>query len=70
VGDTPKNIDSLYRFMLSEKSGEERLKMGFSMFRFSAKLILSSFKKKDKSYRNLKRRIFFKVYGHYPNFKF
>lgn len=40
-----KKVELVYRKMMSEKTGEERLLMGFSMFDFSSRILLSSIKK-------------------------
>jgi hypothetical protein len=58
----PKDIEEIYRKMLMNKTGEERLLMGFSMFRFSTKLLLNGLKEKISS-KKLKKYIFLKIYG-------
>ena len=62
MGNKTNKVDKLYKKMLREKSGEERMMMGFSMFQFSTKILLSSLKEKSPA-RDLKRNIFTRLYG-------
>ena len=62
MGNKTNKVDKLYKKMLREKSGEERMMMGFSMFQFSTKILLSSLKEKSPA-RDLKRNIFIRLYG-------
>ena len=45
MGDTSTEINQLYRKMLMNRSGQERMMMGFSMFDSSLKMIEASFPK-------------------------
>lgn len=63
MNDTDTRIEKLYRTLIIKKSGEERLKMGFSMFEFAVSLILNSLLNKNTSTNNLNKEIFLRVYG-------
>ncbi len=70
MNDTDKKIDDIYKEMLRKKTGEERLKMGFSMFQFAGTILLSSLKNKTSSDsdnvtidKDLRKNIFLKIYG-------
>ena len=62
MGNKTNKVDKLYKKMLREKSGEERMMMGFSMFQFSTKILLSSLKEKSPA-GDLKKNIFTRLYG-------
>ncbi len=62
MNDTDKKIDDIYREMLRKKTGEERLMMGFSMFYFSATLLLSSMRDKILP-KDLRKSVFLKIYA-------
>jgi len=62
MGNKTNKVDKLYKKMLKEKSGEERMMMGFSMFQFSTKILLSSLKEKSPA-GDLKKNIFTRLYG-------
>ena len=62
MNNESKEVDITYRKMLGKKTGEQRILMGFSMFHFSTKILLSSMKEKISS-KNLKKHIFLKIYG-------
>ena len=42
MGDTSPDMEKLYNKMLMEKSGEERMKMGMSMYSTAIRVIWSS----------------------------
>jgi hypothetical protein len=54
-------VESIYRKMIAEKTGEERLLMGFSMFDFSSRILLSSLKEKTPPGK-LRREVFLRLY--------
>jgi hypothetical protein len=56
-----KKVELIYREMMAKKTGEERLLMGFSMFDFSAKILLSSIKKNSPP-EKLKEKLFLRLY--------
>ncbi len=60
--NNPDKIDRIYIKMLMRKSGQERMMMGFSMFGFSAKILMASLKEEIPA-RDLKRNIFLRLYG-------
>jgi len=63
--DTSEEIELIYNQMIMEKSGEERLKMGFSMFDFARQQVISSIKRDhpDCDVGELRRRLFLRFYG-------
>lgn len=63
MNDTDYRIERLYREMLRKKSPEERLRMGFSMFRFASELLLSSLNKESLSPEDLKQKVLLRLYG-------
>ncbi len=70
MNDTDKKIEDIYKEMLRKKTGEERLRMGFSMFQFAGTILLSSLKNKISSdtdiatiNKDLRKNIFLKIYG-------
>ena len=56
-----KKVELIYRKMIAEKTGEERLLMGFSMFDFSSRILLSSIKDKAPP-EKLRETIFLRLY--------
>lgn len=56
-----KKVELIYRKMIAEKTGEERLLMGFSMFDFSSRILLSSIKDKAPP-EKLREIIFLRLY--------
>lgn len=66
MDDTSPEIKDRFMKMMMEKSGQERLKMGFSMFDFAKRQIIASIKDKDPSIDeiDLKREVFLRFYGH------
>ncbi len=65
MNDTHPHIETFLRRCMMEKSGEERLKMGFSMYEFSRKLVESSlrFSQPEISEIVLRQKIFLRFYG-------
>lgn len=66
MDDTSHEVKTLFRKMIMEKSGEERLKMGFSMFNFARKQVVASIKEKTPGVdeTNLRKEVFLRFYGH------
>lgn len=56
-----EKTEIIYRKMMAEKTGEERMLMGFSMFDFSARILLSSIKNNTPP-RELKKTVFLRLY--------
>ncbi len=54
-------IEEVFRKMMAQKTGEERVLMGFSMFDFSARILLSSIKEKT-PHEELRKIIFLRLY--------
>jgi hypothetical protein len=64
--DTSREVMERYRAMLLARSGEERLKMGFSMNATARALIRASILAKDPqaSPATVRRALFLRLYGH------
>ena len=60
-------LDDFFNELFRNKTGEERMKMGFSMFEFAAKFAIASIIEKHKnqvlSPRQLKKELFLRLYG-------
>lgn len=61
--DTSNKIETFYRNMLLKKSGQERLRMGFSQFEFCGEIILSSLDAKKINPQHLKQKLFLRLYS-------
>jgi hypothetical protein len=63
--DTSPEMESRFNEMMMKKSGEERLKMGFSMFDMARRQIVASVKmnKPDADIKDIRREIFLRFYG-------
>ena len=59
--------DDFFNELFRNKTGEERVRMGFSMFEFAAKFAIASIKEKNKnrylSPCQLKKELFLRLYG-------
>lgn len=64
--DTSVEIDEKYRAMLMARSGEERLKMGDSMYATARALVTASILERDPSASSaaLRQALFIRFYGH------
>jgi hypothetical protein len=56
-----EKTEIIYRKMLTGKTGKERLMMGFSMFDFSSRILLSSLRKKVAP-EKLRKAVFLRLY--------
>ncbi len=56
-----KKVELIYRKMMAEKTGEERLLMGFSMFDLASTILLSSIKENAPP-EKLKKELFLRLY--------
>lgn len=45
--DTPPEVESFFNELMMKKTGEERLRMGFSMFEMARKQVLASILNQD-----------------------
>lgn len=65
MNDTSPEVESRFNEMMMEKSGEERLKMGFSMFDMARGQVVASIKKSnpDADIQKIKKQIFLRFYG-------
>jgi len=63
MNDTPKDVQDLFRTLLMQRSGEERLKMGCDMFTTSRAIIRSSLEGKGLSETEMAVQIFIRTYG-------
>lgn len=63
--DTDLLIESRFLEMVMKKSGQERLKMGFSMFDMARKQVVASIKMDNpqSSKSDIKRELFLRFYG-------
>ena len=65
MNDTSPQIELRYRNLLLQRSGEERLKMGCSMYAAARALVLASILEKnpDASKATIRRELFLRFYG-------
>jgi len=63
--DTSPELEVLFKAMMMEKSGQDRLKMGFSMFDLARRQVLASIlmNHPNADQREIKREIFLRFYG-------
>ncbi len=63
--DTTPEIESRFMDMMMSKSGEERLKMGFSMFETARRQAIASIRgeRPDIDDKELRRQVFLRFYG-------
>jgi hypothetical protein len=64
--DTLPEIDTRYRAMLMQRSGEERLKMGCDMRETARALVEASIREQDPTATTeaLRKGLFLRLYGH------
>lgn len=62
MSDTSPEVEKMYREMLMERSGEERLIMGALMFDAAREVVIASLPK-DLPEDEFKRRLFERIYG-------
>ncbi len=64
--DTSREVERRFRELLLRRSGEERLRMGCSMYGTARALIRASVLEKDPgiSPQGMRRALFLKLYGH------
>lgn len=66
MNDTDTKTQDLFYKMIMSKSGQERMKMGFSMFNLVHKQVIAAIKR-DKPHadaREIKREVFLRFYRH------
>jgi hypothetical protein len=63
--DTPAHVEARYRRMLLARSGEDRLRMGFSMYATARALVVASIlaSELDASPERIRQAIFLRFYG-------
>jgi hypothetical protein len=63
--DTTPEIESLFNQMMMSKSGQERLKMGFSMFEMARKQVLASIlhQNPNADSKEIRKQLFLRFYG-------
>ncbi len=63
--DTSLENEKQFIAMMMERSGQERLKMGFSMFNLARKQVLASIRrnKPTASGEEIRKELFFRFYG-------
>jgi hypothetical protein len=65
MADTPADVEARYRHMLLARSGEDRLRMGFSMYATARALVVASILASDPgaSPERIRQAIFLRFYG-------
>ena len=65
MNDTSPEFESRFNEMMMKKSGQERLKMGFSMFDTARRQVIASVKmnKPDADIKEIRKEIFIRFYG-------
>jgi len=63
MNDTPKEVQDLFRTLLMQRSGAERLIMGCDMFSTSRAIMRSSLEGKGLSETEMAVKIFVRTYG-------
>ena len=66
MNDTTPEVEALFRSMLLQRSGEERLRMACSMFDTAKALASASIRERDPniSQAGLRQALFLRFYGH------
>lgn len=66
MNDTSPEVEQRYYDMLLARSGEERLKMGFSMYATARALVIASILEANPqaSPTDIRRALFLRFYGH------
>ena len=66
MNDTAPDIESRFNRMMMKKSGQERMKMGFSMFEMARRQVEASIKAKNPNAdsQDVRKEIFLRFYGH------
>jgi len=65
MNDTTPEIETHFRKMIMMKSGQERLKMGFAMFKLARKQVVASIRwnSPDVDVKEIRRKLFLRFYG-------
>ncbi|HHT9111224.1 MAG TPA: hypothetical protein ACFYDZ_08730 [Candidatus Brocadiaceae bacterium] len=65
MNDTDPIMETRFLEMMMKKSGQERLKMGFSMFDMARRQVIASIKAKNPNadIKEIRREIFLRFYG-------
>lgn len=65
MNDTSSLVESHFLEMMMNKSGEERLKMGFSMFDMARRQVIASIKRDNPNAdrKDMRKEIFLRFYG-------
>ena len=65
MNDTAPEIEAIYEQMMMNKSGQERLQMGFSMFNMARRQVIAAIRKNkpDADVVEIRREIFLRFYG-------
>ncbi|MCF6148683.1 MAG: hypothetical protein E3K37_08485 [Candidatus Kuenenia sp.] len=64
--DTNSQVETRFVEMLMKKSGQERMRLGFSMFEMAQRQVIASIKadKPEADIREIRKGIFLRFYGH------
>ena len=65
MNDTAPEIEAIFEQMMMNKSGQERLQMGFSMFNMARRQVTAAIRKNkpDADAIEIRREIFLRFYG-------
>lgn len=65
MNDTSDSMESVFLEMMMKKSGQERMKMGFSMFNMARMQAIASIKRNnpDIDLKDIRREIFLRFYA-------
>ncbi len=65
MNDTSPEVASLFKRLMMSKTGQERLKMGFSMFEMARKQVLASIVNQNPNAdpREIRQKLFLRFYG-------
>ena len=65
MNDTAPEIEAIFEQMMMNKSGQERLQMGFSMFNMARRQVTAAIRnnKPDADAVEIRREIFLRFYG-------
>lgn len=65
MNDTPPEVESFFNELMMKKTGEERLRMGFSMFEMARKQVLASILNQNPNAdpKEIRKQLFLRFYG-------
>ncbi len=65
MNDTSPEVESFFNELMMKKTGQERLKMGFSMFDMARKQVLASILNQNPNadLKDIRKQLFLRFYG-------